>query len=453
MHEANIIVGHSNMDLDCIGSIVLSKYLFPGYIPVRSSRINPAARNLYNIYETHLDFSEPSDLKELDIGTMVVVDTRSAEHIAEYLAQIGNKGLAIEVFDHHPAGERDICGAVIRECVYGANTTQMALELMNRNLSLSSEDATIALTAVYADTGNFLHSNVCPEDFTAASFLLEQGAELSLVKEFLVPLREKKQITLFHEVLNKIETRVIRGHTVHLCYLEMEEDTQGLGAVVEKVFEVENSEIFFGFFFFTGNGRLLIIARNSCEDIHVNEILSDFGGGGHRMAAAATIKTFEGHALYVRIMEYLVEVFSPAATAADIMTREVATLSPGMSLLEASLFLEQVSHTGAPVVDENGVITGFLTLREIMKGRKQGKMLVPVKAFMTHNPVCVAPETNLREVEEILYQHNIGHLPVIEDGRLAGIVTRRDFLEYMSREEGKKKQTLATIGAESACTG
>ncbi len=184
----------------------------------------------------------------------------------------------------------------------------------------------------------------------------------------------------------------------------------------------------------------------------MNEILSDFGGGGHCKAAAATIKTVEGRAMYDRIMDYLLEAFSPAATAADIMTGEVSTLLQDMSLLEASLFLEHVSHTGAPVVDANGAIVGFLTLREIMKGRKQGKMLVPVKAFMTRNPVCVAPDTSLREVEDILYQNNIGHLPVLADGRLAGIVTRRDFLDYMSREEGKKRQTLATIGAGSATT-
>ncbi len=433
------------MDLDCIGSIVLAKYLYPGYIPVRSGRIHPVARNLYNLYENYLEFTQISDLKGQDIGSMVVLDTRSSEQVSEYFKCIGTKNVSVEVFDHHPSAEGDIPGALFHECRFGANTTQLAIELISRGIKISREDATIALTAIYADTGNFLHANVCPEDFKAASFLLGQGAELTLVKDFLVPLREKTQITLFHEVLNKIETLNIRGHRVQVCYLELIEDSQGLGAVIEKVFEVENSEILFGFFYFAGPGKILVIARNSCEEFHVNEILSDFGGGGHRAAAAATIKTTDGRFIYEKVIAYLGEVLSPAATAKDIMTRDVAFLRPDMSLLDASIFLEQVSHTAAPVVDESGSVVGFFTLKEIMKGRKLGKMQVPVSAFMTRKVVCVKPDTLLRDVEEILYMNNIGHLPVTSEGALIGIVTRSDYLNYMRGEIGRKKLAMESL--------
>lgn len=447
MQPINIIVGHSNMDLDCIGSIVLAKYLFPGHTAVRSGRIHPVARKLYNLYEGHLDFMSAAELDGQAVGHIVVVDTRAADQIDEYLRVVKRDNISIEVFDHHPPGERDIDGALIHYGAYGASTTQLGLEVMSRKLSLSREDATIALTAIYADTGNFLHSNVSPEDLKVAAFLLDQGAELPLVKDFLVSLREKTQITLFHEVLNKMETRTIRGHAVQSCYLEMTEDTQGIGAVVEKVFEVENSEIFFGFFFFSGGGRLLVIARNACEEFHVNEIMSDFGGGGHRNAAAATIKTADGPAMYAKFLDYLKDELSPAVTAGDIMTREVAFLRPEMTLLEASLFLEQVCHSGAPVLDGAGFIAGFLTLREIMKGRKLGKMQVPVSAFMIRDPLCIPADMILRDVEEILYRNNIGHLPVIVDNRMAGIVTRTDFLDYMRGEAGRKKLAIESMYA------
>jgi tRNA nucleotidyltransferase (CCA-adding enzyme) len=433
------------MDLDCIGSIVLARYLFPGFTAVRSSRIHPVARKLYNLYEGQLDFASLPELAAQTIGTMLVVDTRSQDQVDEYLRCIKHDQLTIEIFDHHPSTDRDIPGATIHECTFGASTTQLGLELMRRRIGISREDATIALTAIYADTGNFLHPNVCPEDLEVASFLLEKGAELTLVKDFLVSLREKTQITLFHEVLNKMEAHVIRGHTVQTCYLEMVEDTQGIGAVVEKVFEVENSEIFFGFFFFTGTDRLLVIARNACEEFNANEVMSDFGGGGHKNAASATIKTAEGQTMYTKFLGYLELMLSPAVTAGDIMTREVAFLRPGMSLLEASLFLEQTSHSGAPVLDSEGKITGFLTLREIMKGRKLGKMQLPVSAFMIRDPKCIPAETLLSDVEEILYRNNIGHIPVTEDRQLAGIVTRTDFLDYLRGQDSRRKRAIESL--------
>lgn len=433
------------MDLDCIGSIVLARYLYPGFIPVRSGRIHPVARNLYNLYESYLNFSKISDLKGQSVENIVIVDTRASDQVEEYFRSLDAENAKIEVFDHHPSDERCILGAVVHECSFGANTTQLVFMCIERNIHLSREDATIALAAIYADTGNFLHPNVCPQDLQAASFLLDSGAELSLLKDFLVPLREKKQIILFHEVLNKMETKIIRGHSVQLCYLELDEDTHGLGAVIEKVFEVENSEILFGFFFLTCNNRLLIIARNSCDGVNVNEILSDFGGGGHKQAASVTIKTTDGRMMYDKILSYLGEVLSPAATASDIMTKDVAFLRPDMSLLEASIYLEQVSHAGAPVLDEQGYIVGFLTLREIMKGRKLEKMKVPVSAFMIRSPVCVTPSTLLREIEEILYMNNIGHLPVLCEGKLVGLVTRTDFLNYMRGETGRKKLVLESM--------
>ena len=394
----NIIIGHGNMDLDCIGSIVMAKYLFPGYVPIRSGLIHPAARNVFNLYKDHLAFAEPSELKGREIEHVVVVDTRAEDKVAEFFKHFDAKACRIDVYDHHPMDGRDIPGAVIHECSYGSNTAFLCLELLRRGILPGSEDATIALTGIYADTGNFLHENVCREDFEAASYLLERGALLTLVKEFLVSLRESHQVTLFHEVLNSLEVRMIRGHRVHICFMQAEEENQGIGAVAEKVVEVENCNLFFGFFCFARKGKLLIIARNNQANVRVNEILADFGGGGHSQAAAATVKTEDCRALADRILAYLDQALAPAATAGDIMTREFGTLKPEMSLLDASLFFEESNQTGAPVLDERGSVVGMLTLRDIMKGRKAGQMKSRVKQFMSKNVVTAGSDLTVREV-------------------------------------------------------
>lgn len=442
----NIIVGHTNMDLDCIGSIVLAKYLFPGYLPLRSHLIHPMARNLLNLYDDWLAFATAAELKGQTVERIVVVDTRSTDRIAEYLHGVDSSSVEFEIFDHHPSDGRDIPGALIHEQTFGANTTQLGLRLMERGVAIAKEHATIALTGIYADTGNFTHQNVHPEDLRVAAYLLDQGASLPLVKDFLVPLREKQQILLFHEVLNHLEKRRIRGHEVQTCYLELEEDTLGLGAVVERVFEVENGELLFGFFYFKPKGRLLIIARNKSDQVKLNEIMAGLGGGGHRQAASATVKTEEGQELTMRILEYLERILAPAATAEDLMTETVTCAWDDMSLVEASMLLEDSGHTGVPVLDRGGSLVGLLTLRDIMVARKAHRMQAPVSTFMSRKIVTAAPGTTVQEVDELLFEHNIGHLPIVEGDRLVGIVTRGDVLNFKVGERRRKEALLSEVG-------
>ena len=444
----NIIVGHTNMDLDCIGSMVLARYLFPDHIPVQSHLIQPAARNLMNLYSDRLNFLSMKDIQGQSIGRMVVVDARTPDRIGEYAQSLDLEKIDVEVFDHHPRTDRDIPGSRIHECAFGSNATQLCLALKELEKPIDPEDATIALTGIYADTGNFTHSNVSREDFNAAAYLLEQGASLKLVKDFLVPLKARNQVVLFHEVLSCMESRTIRGHLVQSCYMELEEDSRGLGAVVERVFEVENGEVFLAFFFFKNKGRLLIIGRNSSSDIHVNEVLSDFGGGGHAQAASATVHTENGRELYDRFFTYLEGVLRPAATAWDIMTEEVQVLSMDSTLLEASLFFENTLHTGAPVIDEEGRIAGIITLRDIMKGRKAAQMKSPVRAYMSKKLITATPDATVREIDDLMFQNNIGHLPIVVDNKIVGIVTRTDFLEFKRNEKRKKDQLLRELNPE-----
>ncbi|MFW6181898.1 MAG: DHH family phosphoesterase, partial [Spirochaetota bacterium] len=111
----NIIVGHTNMDLDCIGSMVLARSLFHGHQPVRSHLIHPSARNMYTLFENHLGFLPCRELRGEWVEHMVVVDTRSSDRIREVLQLLPRLPERIEVFDHHPGDRPDIPGAVLHQ--------------------------------------------------------------------------------------------------------------------------------------------------------------------------------------------------------------------------------------------------------------------------------------------------------------------------------------------------
>ncbi len=441
-----IIVGHNNMDLDCIGSIVLAKYLYPEHIPVKSRLIHPVARKVQNLYQGTLDFINPQDLRGEHIDEMVIVDARTESRVKEYFEYINNDNIKVVIYDHHPGDENSFPGATIHERPCGSNTSQIGFELMNRGICISPEDATIALTGIYADTGNFTHENVGEIDFDVASFLLESGASLNIVKTLLIPLSEKHQITLFHELLNRLEYSTIHGHRVITSYWEIETEASGLGAVVEKVFEVENQDVYFALFHFKKKNKTLIIARNHKKNIHLNEILKDFGGGGHEKAASATVKNQNGQVVYAKLLGHLDRLLIPAVTAEEIMSSTVDVIEQSVTLLDASIFMEKISHTGLPVVKDDHNLIGFITLRDIMKGRRAEQMNAPVSAYMSHQPVCASPSATVREIEELLFSHNIGHLPIVEDKKIIGIVTRTDYLNHKRSQTNLRQEVMEEMG-------
>lgn len=442
---SNVIVAHTNMDLDCFGSIVLARHLFPGYVALQSRHVHPAARTLVTMYRNHLDLLPSKEFKGQAVDHLVVLDTRSQDRVSEYFDLFQGTPSRIDVFDHHPSDSRDIPAAVFHECTLGSNTAFLGTLLMEQGIHITADDATIALAGIYADTGNFTHGNVTTEDFDVASFLLSSGASIDLVKTFLRPLRERVQIARFSEVLKDVSHRTIRGHSVLLSYTELDRPSQGLSAIVDKIFDLENPDVYFAIFFFKHNQSVLIISRNDKASIELDRLMGAFGGGGHSKAASATIKNVEGDVVFEALLTLLESSLRPAVTAADLMSAPVKTVSESLRLVHAAKFLEEVNHSGCPVQDEDGRLVGFLTLRDIMKARRAEQMHAPTKGYMTRRVIHASPETPVREVEEILLDNNIGHLPILEGDRMVGIVTRGDYLDFRKEEKARAEAVRARL--------
>lgn len=422
------------MDLDCFGSIALIKYLYPDYQLVQSNLIHPAARNLYNLYQNRFDFINAKDLKNETIEKVIVVDTRSKGRVKEFFKYLNDYKGEIEVFDHHLSDHDDIEGATIHTGEYGSNTTFIGLELLKNQTPIEAEDATIALTGIYADTGNFLHDNVTNADLEVAAYLVKQGASIKLVKKFLETLSDREQITLFREVMNRLTHKNINGHSLILAYVELESQVGGLAAVIEKVFEVEKTEAIFCVFNFTQNNDSLIISRSNKDSIRLDILMKEFGGGGHEKAASALVKDKSGMMVFAMLEEHLKQQLEPAVVAEDIMIKDVTVARDTMTLLEASMLMEEKNHTGVPVLTQRGELVGFLTLRDIMKGRKNNQMHSSVKGYMSNKVISAPKDVTFREIEQLLFENNIGHLPIVQGKSLIGIITRTDYLQFVNKQ-------------------
>src|SRR5216684_8614307 len=108
--------------------------------------------------------------------------------------------------------------------------------------------------------------------------------------------------------------------------------------------------------------------------------------------------------------------------ARDIMTRKVATINPGASVQEAAQLLDQKRISGAPVVDPDGKIIGIITEADIIsKVDREGLCVIDI---MSHDVIAVDEETPVNEIAALLTERKIKRVPVVEKGKLVGIVSR-----------------------------
>ena len=122
--------------------------------------------------------------------------------------------------------------------------------------------------------------------------------------------------------------------------------------------------------------------------------------------------------------------------ARDVMTDTVFFVSPKETIAYARNLM--VKHKiSRLLVMEEGQLTGILTKKDIAYHIRQGEPAwrrrpidqIPVEAFATASPVVVAPDTGIKTIAGIFAKKNISSVPVIEAGKILGIVTKTDLMK------------------------
>ena len=114
-------------------------------------------------------------------------------------------------------------------------------------------------------------------------------------------------------------------------------------------------------------------------------------------------------------------------TVADRMTKNPVTVSPRDTLLVAQEKMRAGAFREIPVVDY-GRLIGIITDRDV---RRHGRnnIVATVQSAMTEGVITATPETSLEEVAQLLLQHKIGGIPVVENEQLVGIISTTDILQ------------------------
>ena len=113
------------------------------------------------------------------------------------------------------------------------------------------------------------------------------------------------------------------------------------------------------------------------------------------------------------------------------MSKKVATVSPETTVADTIRFLTENHVGGAPVVERDGELVGMiseLALIDVVFDEKVAK--APVSKYMTIEVQAVSPHESLSRAAQLFALYAFRRLPVVENGKLVGIITRRDLMNH-----------------------
>ena len=113
--------------------------------------------------------------------------------------------------------------------------------------------------------------------------------------------------------------------------------------------------------------------------------------------------------------------------AKNIMTRDIITVEPTMSVKALAMTLIKNQISGAPVAGKNGKIVGVVSEADIVA--KKGK---DVKAIMSTKLISISEETPVEEIAQLMTTHKIKRLPVMRGDEIVGIVSRADIVSAIA---------------------
>ena len=116
--------------------------------------------------------------------------------------------------------------------------------------------------------------------------------------------------------------------------------------------------------------------------------------------------------------------------AYSIMTRTKIAASPKATAQELAFYMTLAGFSGIPIAVEDGTIVGIVSEQDIIRLLNRGVALESVVAeeMMTSEVMTVSFETPLAEILQIFDKHHFLLLPVVHEGKIAGIVSRADAL-------------------------
>jgi tRNA nucleotidyltransferase (CCA-adding enzyme) len=425
----DVITTHVNADFDCLGAMVAAGKLYPDALMVFSGSQEKSMRDFFLKSTSYvLNFTRLKDVDLNSVTRLIMVDCQHSARIGRFAEILKKPGIEVHIFDHHPESSGDIkpAAGVIREC--GSSTAILTLILRERGIEVNPTEATLMMMGIYEDTGSLIFPSTTVDDYQAAAWLLERGANLNTVADFITQELTSEQVSLLNDLLKSLKTSDLKGVAVSIAHASVDHYIGDIAVLAHMMRDMENLQ---ALFIAVGMGsRVYIVARSRIPEVNVGDIMHAFGGGGHATAASATVRELTLHQVLAKLDQTLRDRVNPRRVARDLMSAPVKTLPSTTTITEAEELLTRYNVNAMPVM-EDGVMSGIISRNIVEKALYHGLGRLPISEYMHTEYVRATPDTPIQEIQEYIVGHDRRLMPVFEGDELVGIITRTNLLRYM----------------------
>ncbi len=437
-----LILTHENADFDAVASLLGAHKLYPQAVPVLPRRVNRNVRAFLSLYGGAFPFVHSQHLRRGDrVQRVILVDTQRLTFVRGMGKQMGE----VLIIDHHRPPDRLPPGWHFRGEPLGATTTLLVEAISSRLIPVAPAEATLLLLGIYEDTGSLLYASTTPRDVRAAAWLLERGADLETVADFLHHPLTPAQRQLYEALLERSETVEIEGHTIIIAWAEappgLDEEISTLAHKLRDLFDPSALFVLVGL-----DGKTQLVARSTTADIDVAEAVAPFGGKGHSRAAAALIHGRRPREVAAALREAMPRFVKPRLTVRDLMSHGVRTVRADAPIAELAEMMRRTGHEGFPVVDEAGRLVGLVTRTAVDRALRHGLDHQPIARIVEPGTVGVKPQDSAERVRTLMIRSGWGQIPVIDDeGRIIGVVTRTDLIRTEPQRDDGRRQRIVRL--------
>ncbi len=437
----HLILCHTTADFDALGAAVGLTLLYPGSKIVLTGGCHPAVRDFLALHRDEFAMIERRSVISENIQKLSIVDAQNRDRLGKASEWLDLPNLEeIYLYDHHLNGHFNIPATFTQIEAVGATTTLIVEQIQQHNIKdLTPAEATVMALGIHVDTGSLTFDQTTPRDARALAHLMEQGASLAVIAEYVEPGLSPKLQDLLVVALEQLNQSTIRGYTVAWVFLKTEYYIPGLSSLTTQLLDLTESDaILLGNRYFLKTGeeeRFTLIGRSRIPETDLNQLFKPLGGGGHSQAASVVLREINPQEILQQLVEEFKAQIPHPLTARELMSSPVRTIRPDVTIAEAHRILLRYGHSGLSIVNQQDQLVGIISRRDIDIALHHHFGHAPVKGYMTPQLKTITPETTLPEIESLMVTYDIGRLPVLEAGNLVGIVTRTDVLRQLHQQQ------------------
>lgn len=428
----DLITTHLNADFDGLASMVAARKLYPDAVLVFPGGAQESVRNF--LAEHDMGIWRLKDVALEQVRRLILVDVQEPERIGPLKVLSVRKDLDVHVYDHHGADEGSeisVWPSVTERHIepVGATATLLIERLKAQQVALTVAEATVLAMGLYEETGSMAYPSTTPRDLEAAAFVLRAGADLNRVAETLQHPLDPNLIALLNDLLQSGEIYYLEGRKILVACSAYDRYTGDLAEAVQRLAELQGFDAVI--VAIAMEEKVEIIGRSRRPEIDVAWIAREFGGGGHAVAAAASVKGRTLVEVQEQLTRLLTERYRPTLLARDVMTTPVKSIGTDATVSEAERSMTTFSVNVLPVVDAKDRYVGMISREIVQKALFHRLAEQRVGDLATSGQYSAWPDTPFHEVETRMIELNQRFVPVLSDGKTVGVITRTDLLRSL----------------------